>query len=245
MVRWENWGMRGRWRPFTNLSFFLLKLFCSAREQSLVLLQRKGKSQSKCAMGMSAGWACKAVALRFYNLSPSWSLKYSSVFIPSQNLLISVTVGQPLLSSKWHSLLLCCLLLGGKLFALQNDCGTGFLESGLPVLFIVLSVRIFKCTSLFYLWTSLIAQWSTGSCGPLRGPLLTGVTSVRSSFIPPPGVWLLRMPGHWGCLSSQRTLEREPKTVGEVVPCPGSAPGAALGSSRRPDNLFIPGFPPG
>lgn len=59
-------------KTFCYFFFFLLKVLFSVREQSLVSLQRKGKSQPKCAEVTSAGWACKPNSI---TSGPVWGHK--------------------------------------------------------------------------------------------------------------------------------------------------------------------------
>lgn len=118
--------------------FFLFKVLCSMWEQSLVSLQKKGKSQNVprwCLLGEDAK---QTLVLWFYNLNACCSLKYPSVFTPSQNL-ISVMVGKCLLLLKWNTYChIACIQEESCLFWKTIMGSTGSLVSSLPILFTVL-----------------------------------------------------------------------------------------------------------
>lgn len=59
MANWGVWAGNKEFFAIFFFFYFLLKGLCSGREWHLVSLQRKGKSQPKCAKVTFPGWICK------------------------------------------------------------------------------------------------------------------------------------------------------------------------------------------
>lgn len=142
---------QGKMKIFYHFFFFCPKYFVQCWNRVFFHCRRKvSPSQNVPTWCLLSEHAKQTLVFWFYNLNPSCSLKYPSVFIPSQNLVISVMVGQSLLAWKWNTYChIVCIQELSCLFWKTIICSTGSLVSSLPVLFTVLIWIFYMETDFF------------------------------------------------------------------------------------------------